>query len=90
MKICKVLGRAARNNVSVVPVNAEGSPLGESFLAVDSVHADEGDLVLVMNDSRSARQVLGEAGSPVAAIIIGIVDARHLPAQKPTSIRVVA
>lgn len=57
------------------PVQSDGrSKLGRSFLAVDSVQAGEGDLVLVSREGNAARQVLGGPEDPFHAVILGIVD----------------
>ncbi len=58
------------------PVKADGrTKLGMSFLAVDSVQAGEGDLVVVAREGNAARQVLGGDDDPFHAVILGIVDA---------------
>jgi ethanolamine utilization protein EutN len=57
------------------PVQADGkTPLGKSFLAVDSVQAGEGDLVLAAREGNAARQVLGTSKDPFHAVILGVVD----------------
>lgn len=57
------------------PVKADGkTALGRSFLAVDSVQAGEGDLVVVAREGNAARQVLGGDDDPFHAVILGIVD----------------
>ena len=84
MRVCKVLGPVVatakhpsfvgRKTLTVQPVDAAGNATGESFMAVDNVQAGEGDVVLVMAEGNGIRQVLGEPGSCVRALIIGIVD----------------
>ena len=57
-----------------VPVQTDGhTPVGAEFLAVDSVQAGPGDLVLVAREGNAARQLLGE-GQPYHAVILGVVD----------------
>lgn len=57
------------------PVQADGkTPQGKSFLAVDSVQAGEGDLVLAAREGNAARQVLGTSADPFHAVILGVVD----------------
>lgn len=57
------------------PVRADGAtPIGAAFLAVDSVQAGEGDLVLAAREGNAARQVLGTSADPFHAVILGIVD----------------
>ena len=47
---------------------------GESFLAVDSVQAGIGDIVLVAREGSTARQILGNDNDPFHSVIVGIVD----------------
>lgn len=66
-----------RRSVMVVqPVALDGrSPMGASFLAVDSVQAGPGDLVVCAREGNAARQVLGRDEDPFHSVILGIVDA---------------
>ncbi len=59
----------------VQPLDADGRADGQTMLAVDSVQAGEGDLVLIVPEGNAARQVVGDAQSPVHCVIAGIVDA---------------
>ena len=54
-------------------VDLNGKPTGGFVIAVDSVGAGEGEIVLVASGS-SARQTLITEGKPVDAIIMAIVD----------------
>lgn len=57
------------------PVQRDGqSRKGHAFLAVDSVQAGEGDLVLCAREGNAARQVLGTDADPFHSVILGIVD----------------
>jgi microcompartment protein CcmK/EutM len=57
-----------------VPVQSDGhTPLGHEFLAVDSVQAGPGDLVLIAREGNAAQQILGQ-GQPFHAVILGVVD----------------
>ena len=57
------------------PVEADGrTPRGRAFLAVDSVQAGEGDLVVAAREGNAARQVLGTADDPFHSVILGLVD----------------
>jgi microcompartment protein CcmK/EutM len=52
-----------------------GQPSGKYDIAVDIVQAGVGDLVLVLDEGNSARQLLGqEPLGAVRAVIVGIVD----------------
>lgn len=55
------------------PVDLAGSPKGNPLVAVDSVGAGEGELVLLVQGS-SARQTSRTDGRPVDAVIFAIVD----------------
>jgi len=84
MRVCKVLGPVVatakhpgfvgRKTLTVQPIDARGNPNGESFIAVDNVQAGAGDVVLVMQEGNGIRQIVGDSGSPIRALIVGIVD----------------
>jgi microcompartment protein CcmK/EutM len=57
----------------VQPVDLAGSAKGSPLVAVDSVGAGEGELVLLVQGS-SARQTTRTEGRPVDAVIFAIVD----------------
>lgn len=48
--------------------------VGEEMIAVDRVGAGEGDLVLVVKEGNSARQITGRERVPLQAVVIGVVD----------------
>jgi microcompartment protein CcmK/EutM len=59
----------------VQPINLDGSPRGGSLLALDSVDAGEGDIVLVVQEGWSASTAAtGEAGAAIDTAIVGVVD----------------
>ena len=59
----------------VQPVNPDGTPRGASVLALDSVDAGEGDLVVVVQEGWSASTAsTGEPGAAIDSAIIGVVD----------------
>jgi hypothetical protein len=44
-------------------------------IAVDTVGAGPGELVLILDEGTSARQIVGETnGGPLRTVIVGIVD----------------
>ena len=55
------------------PVDLTGAPKGNPLVAVDSVGAGEGELVLIVQGS-SARQTSRTESRPVDAVIFAIVD----------------
>lgn len=54
---------------------------GTAILAVDSVGAGIGDVVLLFYEGNSARQVLGCTSTPAEAVIVGIVDKINISAK---------
>lgn len=66
---------AAARIMLVQPVNPDGTPRGASMLALDSVDAGEGDLVIVVQEGWSASTAAtGEAGAAIDSAIVGVVD----------------
>lgn len=49
-------------------------PTGEVLMAVDTVGAGPGSVVLVVDEGGSARQILKDPNAPVRTVICGIVD----------------
>jgi microcompartment protein CcmK/EutM len=59
----------------VQPITTDGAPRGASMLALDSVDAGEGDIVIVIQEGWSASTAsTGEAGAAIDSAIIGVVD----------------
>ena len=84
MRLARVIGSvvATRKHRTLVgakllltqPVDRDGRPAGPSHLAVDSVGAGVGELVLLVLEGRAAGTALGRRAAPVDAAIVGIVD----------------
>ena len=55
-------------------LDLDGEETGDYVIAVDVVDAGAGETVLILDEGNSARQVLGLAGGPVRALVVGIVD----------------
>lgn len=51
-----------------------GRPAGGYLIAVDSVGAGAGEMVLLLDEGNSARQVLSAPGAPIRTVVVGIVD----------------
>lgn len=90
MILCRVIGTSVSTVQHPVydgkkvlvcqPVKADGQTKRlRAFLAVDSVQAGEGDLVVVAREGNAARQVLGGPDDPFHSVILGIVDEVHVP-----------
>lgn len=58
----------------VQPITPEGGAWGASLLAIDSVGAGRGEVVLAVLEGRAAGEALGRRLAPVDAAIVGIVD----------------
>jgi len=59
----------------VQPINPDGTPRGSSLLALDSVDAGEGDIVLVVQEGWGASTAAtGEEGAAIDTAIVGVVD----------------
>ena len=71
---------AGRKLMLVERLGLDGAAEARYDIAVDLVQAGPGDLVLVLDEGSSARQLLdAEPDGPVRAVIVGIVDAVDLP-----------
>jgi len=62
----------------VQPISLDDqAPDGKSLVAIDTVGAGEGEIVLVVSGS-SARQTTKTQNTPVDAVIMGIIDSIEL------------
>lgn len=70
------------------PLSLELKPSGMPILAVDSVGAGEGEVVLVIKEGRSARDFTGNPVAATRTMIVGIVDRLDIdPAAMPAAAR---
>jgi ethanolamine utilization protein EutN len=60
------------------PVDPKGNVEGNYLVALDTVDAGIGELVLIVSGS-SARMAAGMKDTPVDAAVVGIVDAVDVP-----------
>ncbi len=84
MILCKVSGSivSTRKNtnfygykiMSVRPIRPDGTPTGNSFLAIDVTSSGKGDTVLVIKDGGSLQMITGSKKIPENAIIAAVVD----------------
>ncbi len=58
----------------VQPETPQGEAVGVTLLAIDSVGAGRGELVIAVLEGRAAGEALGKKLAPVDAAIVGIVD----------------
>jgi ethanolamine utilization protein EutN len=55
-------------------IDARGQATGGYVIAVDTVGAGPGEMVLMLDEGNGARQILGGADLPVRSVVVGIVD----------------
>ncbi len=87
MFIAKVIGNlwATRKEESLIgrklmivqPADLDGTPKGEPLVAVDTIDAGVGEMVIVAQGS-SARKTVGQQDSPVDAAIVAIIDIQEV------------
>ena len=87
MKIALVIGSTVstikdeviRGRKLLIVRNADttGAPTGEPYIAVDTVSAGAGDLVMV-TDGSSARYTNQTSNAPVDAVIVGVIDSLEM------------
>ncbi len=58
----------------VQPLDIKGGPEGDPILAIDTLGAGHGCKVLISNDGKGTRQIVGKENSPVRWSVVGIVD----------------
>lgn len=58
----------------VEPLDLTGKPDGTEVIACDRANAGVGDVVLLLQEGGSARQVMGKPTLAVEALVVGIVD----------------
>lgn len=57
------------------PVSPQGDEMGSTILALDSVDAGAGDVVLIVQEGWGASTAAtGEAGAAIDSAIVGVVD----------------
>lgn len=56
----------------------DGRATGPDRVAVDAAQAGAGDLVLVLEEGNSARQIFDDPMAPVRSVVVGCVDAVEL------------
>lgn len=71
----KAKGYGSQKILIVQPTDPHGQKFGKSFLAIDGVQAGVGDMVIVLEEGNSAREVLNEPDSlTIKSVVVGIVD----------------
>ncbi len=94
MKIARVIGslvatvkhpdHAGDKLMLVSPVGRGWRKIDSAFIAIDAAQAGIGDYVLVVEEGKSARQVLGSENAPCEAIIVGVIDYAQVNGKRMT------
>ena len=58
----------------VQPLGIAGRPDGDPVLAIDLLGAGRGSRVIISNDGRGTRELVGDEKSPVRWSVVGMVD----------------
>ena len=58
----------------VQPLGADGQTDEDPLLAIDMLGAGHGSKVVISNDGRSTREMVGDNNSPIRWAVIGIAD----------------
>ncbi|MDZ7620553.1 MAG: EutN/CcmL family microcompartment protein, partial [Patescibacteria group bacterium] len=58
----------------IMALQGDGTPEGDPVLAVDTLGAGWGDMVMITSDGIGTREILGDITSPVRWSVLGIVD----------------
>ena len=58
----------------VQPLDIAGKADGDPLLAIDGLGASRGMKVVISNDGKGAREMVGDKNSPVRWTVIGILD----------------
>jgi len=66
---------AGRTLLVLDKLDAAGQPTGGYVIAIDTVGAGYGEMVIMLDEGNGARQILGVAGMPVRSVVVGVVDA---------------
>jgi len=85
MKIGKVIGTVVtpvqhpaydgRRLLAVRPVAPDLTPTKDRmFTAVDRCQAGVGDIVLLMAEGSSVREIVGDADAPIRTAVVGVID----------------
>ena len=63
-----------RKLLLVARLDLDGEQTGAYDIAIDDVQAGVGDVVVVLDEGSSARQIMGKRIGPVRAVVVGVVD----------------
>ena len=86
-----MIGRVVGNVVSTVkhavyhgkkillvqPLGSDQTPQGNTIVAVDTVGAGIGEVVLVAAEGKAAAEIMNVPRGPVRSMVVGIIDDLH-------------
>lgn len=94
MKLARVIGNvegvikhptyASLKMLVVQPLDEFLNEKGRTHPAIDTVGAGIGDLVLVAEEGKAARERIGQKNVPIRTLIVGIVDSVDVLAREET------
>jgi ethanolamine utilization protein EutN len=58
----------------IQPLDGKNAPDGDPVLAIDRLGAGHGTRVLISNDGKGARDMVGDTNSPVRWTVVGLCD----------------
>jgi microcompartment protein CcmK/EutM len=68
-------GYGSKKILLIKPIDPDGNTKGTAFLAIDTVQAGVGDIVLTLDEGGSARVAINEPETfTIKLVIVGIVD----------------
>ena len=70
----KHASHVGRKALMVQPLNLDGSDRGDAVVALDSVDAGVGDMVLLTTEGFSAMTSVGRPQSPIDMAVVGVID----------------
>jgi microcompartment protein CcmK/EutM len=70
----KNAGLRDKKILTVQPINLSHAAVGRDLLAIDTVDAGSGDIVLVVQEGQAAAQLLKSKEIPVHSVIVAVVD----------------
>ncbi len=55
-------------------LGSNGEASGDYVIAVDAVDAGAGEVVMLIDEGNSARQIVAQDPAPIRAVVVGVVD----------------
>ena len=55
-------------------LNNRGEPADGYVIAIDTIGAGAGEMVIILDEGNGARQILQVDGMPVRSVVVGVVD----------------